>query len=84
LLDLYCTGCGYCKGCPEKIEIREIFALYNNAVIGGDWEAARQNYAASAAKASACIACGACSRKCPQKLDIAGFLKKVHTALVGG
>jgi len=82
VLDLYCTACGYCKGCSESIAVTEIFTMYNDAVLSGEWESARKKYAVLNKDASDCVKCGECLKKCPQKLDIVELLKKVHNILI--
>ena len=83
LLELYCTGCNYCTGCKADIGIPEIFRLYNKARMGAGmgWVDAKDIYAKLPVKADKCTACGACIKKCPQKLDIISDLKLCHKAL---
>jgi hypothetical protein len=89
MADLYCTGCGYCMPCPEEVNIRGVFDLYNRARVYGLWENARHDYArmigASADKGGkagdACVECGTCKPKCPQHIDIPAQLKESHKAL---
>ncbi len=89
MADLYCTGCGYCMPCPEEVNIRGVFDLYNRARVYGLWENARDDYArmlgAPADKggkaADACVECGTCKPKCPQHIDIPAQLKESHKAL---
>ncbi len=86
LADLYCTGCEYCLPCPNKVNIPEVFRLMNLHRVWGLTEGARQTYAGlgssdSSADASACVECGECEEKCPQKLPIIEQLKESHAAL---
>jgi len=89
MADLYCTGCGYCMPCPQEVNIRGVFDLYNRARVYGLWENARHDYAgmlgASADKggkaADACAECETCKPKCPQHIDIPAQLKESHKAL---
>lgn len=81
-----CTGCGYCTdGCPVKMPIPEYFALYNECKRhpGEAWKA--QNVYLSVSKekvpASACIRCGQCESRCPQKLPIINWLCKADRDL---
>jgi len=74
-----CTACRYCvDGCPEKILIPDLFALYNQKqtyLTPGGWD-----YAAKTkenGRASACVGCGQCEEICPQHLPIRECLKKV-------
>ncbi|RPI58069.1 MAG: aldo/keto reductase, partial [Planctomycetaceae bacterium] len=88
MADLYCTGCGYCMPCPNDVQIPKIFDRYNRGRVYGLWDAAKAGYAAIGAsewekgnRADACIDCGACETKCPQKLPIRKQLKEAHAAL---
>lgn len=78
-----CTACKYCiDGCPQKINIPEVFACYNakkqdKSLI--KWNS-RQYYNAltkNIGKASDCIGCGKCESICPQHLEIRKLLKSV-------
>ena len=82
LLRLYCTGCNYCAGCPENIDIPAVFKIYNDAKVSwGSWDRAKGRYAALKTKAGKCSACGVCMDKCPQKLDIIKHLKECEKSL---
>jgi hypothetical protein len=89
MADLYCTGCGYCKPCPNEINIPQIFTAYNQARVYGLWDLARRTYArigkgprAKSKQADACKECGKCEEKCPQKIPIRAQLKEAHEVLV--
>lgn len=81
-----CTACRYCEAeCPKKIPISEIFALRNTA--GDHWEndshiigryrgVIYPRCVFGRGKASDCIGCGACERRCPQKIKIREHLRE--------
>lgn len=79
----FCTACGYCMPCPQGIDIPRNFRLYNYAKVYGliDW--ARENYASMNPKkrADACVSCGECEPKCPNKLPVIDHLKDVNDLL---
>lgn len=88
LAQLYCTGCSYCMPCPSEVNIPYIFQQMNYFKIYGIEETARNEYAAIGTnpwvpgkKADACIECGVCETKCPQKIRIREQLKESHKAL---
>lgn len=75
-----CTACRYCEqDCPKKIPIADIFALRNT--VGNHWEGDSHilgryksviypRYTFGRGKASNCIKCGNCEKRCPQKIKI--------------
>lgn len=82
-----CTACKYCvKECPKGIDIPLCFQKYNDYRLLGlpdqyaDLGAFYFNCVPVEQQAHNCIACGKCSRRCPQKIDIPHELKKVHIA----
>ena len=84
MADLYCTGCNYCKPCPNNVDIPGIFAQYNTARVYGLWDPARRHYEWMTSRktaADACLQCGECEPKCPQKLPIRQQLEEAHAAL---
>jgi predicted aldo/keto reductase-like oxidoreductase len=88
MAELYCSGCGYCLPCPNEVKIPDIFRNYNMGRVYGLWDVAKNGYHAIGAsqwnqgnKADACVECGECEPKCPQKLQIIEQLKVAHTAL---
>lgn len=88
LSDLYCTGCGYCQPCPESVNISQIFKMMNYYRIYDIKDYARNGYAeigvnewVPGTKADACIECGECETKCPQKIQIIDQLKECHEVL---
>lgn len=73
-LEDFCTGCGYCKGCPANIPIPKYLDVYNRYILSGKKEEIpillRGYWGMSKKMAGECIGCGACEKKCTQKLPI--------------
>jgi len=77
-----CTACGYCMPCPYGVDIPSCFAAYNAASI--QKKTGKSQYMNTTAGfrpshhfASLCRECGACEKRCPQKIKIRAELKKV-------
>jgi predicted aldo/keto reductase-like oxidoreductase len=87
LAELYCTGCGYCMPCPNGVNIPENFRLMNLHRVWGLTGPARDRYQRlgpdreNNLNAGACVECGQCEPKCPQKIPIIEQLKETHRAL---
>lgn len=88
-----CTGCRYCveaSHCPQNILIPNYFALYNtNQLIPGRNFSPEIEYYSNYlnqgfGKASACLACHACERVCPQHIHIAEWMPKIASAMEKG
>jgi len=81
-----CTGCAYCKPCPNDVDITQCFNNFNNASISGSWNIQKANYIyllggdRPERGAGACIECGVCEPKCPQNIPIRERLKEVAAA----
>jgi predicted aldo/keto reductase-like oxidoreductase len=79
-----CTKCQYCQPCPNGVAIPQIFELYNDAAIFDTWRQKKQNYMGgfnglkAEQRADKCIECGQCMEKCPQRIEITDWLKKIH------
>lgn len=82
LADLYCTGCDYCMPCPKGIKIPHVFKLMNYHKVYGLSEFAKKQFthlgtgSNSGESPAACVDCGACEPKCPQKIKIREQLKQ--------
>lgn len=90
LLDLPCTGCGYCTPCPHGVVIPRIFEMYQWYEAFDLKGPARERYQMLGEgleeknkPVTECIECGACEEKCPQKIAIVQKLKEVHKILSG-
>jgi len=79
----FCTQCRYCMDCPNGIDIPKNFHLYNRARVYGLTEWAKRQYAnmEPEKRADACIRCGECEPKCPNKLPIMDQLAEVAEEL---
>jgi len=94
LSELYCTACGYCIPCPNGVDIPANFRLMNLHRIYGLTEYAKVQYRRlgerkdregnpTPAWAEACVECGECEPKCPQKIPIIRQLQEVVEVLGG-
>ena len=82
-----CTGCGYCKGCPQNIPVASYMQFYNDRAMFGktDEEMVAQvdfqhNWGmlvGRQAEAKDCIECRQCEEACTQHLDIVARLKEL-------
>ena len=78
------TGCRYCMPCPAGVQIPRIFGFYNQYKISEVFWSFESMYNTipENGRASACIRCGACVHKCPQKIAIPDKLAEINTLFV--
>lgn len=79
-----CTKCQYCMPCPVGVDIPKNFSYYNNAFMYGDIKNIAYNYQRGfirRTKASNCIGCKECEKRCPQNIKISEVLKEVDEKL---
>ena len=90
LADLYCTECNYCMPCPQEVNIPVNFRYMNYYRVYGLKDTARDLYHkigssetwwVKGKNAAACIECGECELKCPQKIPIMAQLKETDKTL---
>ena len=88
LKEIYCSGCGYCLPCEENVNIPGIFSLLICHQVLGAERYAKDMYRLIGVlpiipgrDATACIECGKCEDKCPQKIHIIDQLKRTHELL---
>ncbi len=92
LLQVGCTGCGYCLPCPMGVKIPTSFDCLNKLHLFGNPAEAKQFYIVftsgvardeAPGLASQCVSCGLCLEKCPQHIAIPDMLEKVVADLEG-
>ncbi len=84
MADLYCTACGYCKPCPNEIDIPAVFGAYNMGRVYDLWDDAKHRYANMVKKGHGveiCARCGECEARCPQNIPIMERLAEAGDAL---
>jgi predicted aldo/keto reductase-like oxidoreductase len=88
LAELYCTGCNYCMPCPNGVNIPHNFQLMNYHKVYGLTDFAKDEYrkmsndeSSKSKNAEACIDCGLCEEKCPQKIKIREQLRETAAVL---
>lgn len=65
----FCRACGYCLPCPQNIDIPNV-ARMNRLLRRSPWQGyTSADWFGKMAAAETCIKCGACSSRCPYKLD---------------
>ena len=72
----FCRRCNYCAPCTAGISIPNVFLFHGYLSRYGLESWARDRYGALAAKAGACVECGACEERCPYQLPIRSMLKQ--------
>ena len=92
LMQVGCTGCGYCMPCPSGVKIPNCFDFFNKMHMFGNVAESKFMYIAFGSGmagnsepgfASQCVACGTCLEKCPQHLAIPDFLERVAAEMEG-
>ena len=77
-----CTACGYCMPCPYGVDIPSCFAAYNAASIQKKTGKSQYMNTTAGFRPATILRvcaerCGACEKRCPQKIKIRAELKKV-------
>jgi predicted aldo/keto reductase-like oxidoreductase len=76
-----CTNCSYCvEGCPQRIDIPNIFGTMNQYLIYDSLEPAKSFYGLytrNGNTAGRCSECAQCESVCPQQIGIMRELKRV-------
>ena len=71
----FCRRCGYCKPCPEGIDIPNIFTFEGYVTRYNLKDYGKAKYEALPVKADSCVRCRKCESKCPYQLPIVDKLK---------
>lgn len=73
----HCMYCGHCAPCPKGIDVASVTKFLNLAAARGEMpETVREHYGALEQTASACVACGACEKRCPFGVPVIENMKK--------
>lgn len=73
----HCMYCGHCAPCPKGINVADVTKFLNLTVAQGEVpETVREHYAVLEHKASECIACRACEKRCPFEVPIVENMKR--------
>ena len=70
-----CMYCNHCLPCPSRINIAETTRLADSAV-NGITDDMKSRYEALDHKASECIKCGACTKRCPFDVDVVSNMER--------
>jgi predicted aldo/keto reductase-like oxidoreductase len=75
-----CTDCRYCLPCPAGVNIPANFDRWNKFAVYGNKDEAIRRWTEfnDSEKAKNCIKCGACEKKCPQKINIRADLERLQ------
>lgn len=77
-LNNLCTGCAYCKYCPQGIDIPKFMDAYNEKILGHRIEdRLLWHWNMPASLAAECINCGQCETLCTQHLPIMERLSEI-------
>jgi len=90
LMEVGCTGCGYCMPCPAGVDIPGCFTLYNTHHLFPRDRTAKFVYLGrhggilgAVSYAGLCRECGKCEKICPQHLKIPTLMKQVSREMEG-
>ncbi len=77
----FCRRCGYCKPCPQEIDIPTQMIIEGYYLRYNLKQWAKERYDGLKINSGHCIECGICEPKCPYNLPIRNILKRVHENL---
>ena len=73
-----CLYCNHCLPCPSQINIGILTKLLDTGVLNGKTESLQAEYDKLDKKASDCIECGVCIKRCPFGIDIVENMRKAN------
>ncbi len=79
-----CTKCEYCQPCPSGVRIPRIFEIYNEGKLEGKHQSSQGMYnwhMKESEKAHNCTGCKDCESSCPQHIEIASLMPRIHEEL---
>lgn len=81
-----CTGCNYCSGCPNKLEINKLMLSYNEYIFSGRNSKKLihdlfHKWGYNEDTMYNCIECGRCERLCTQHLSIISRIKEINSVI---
>jgi predicted aldo/keto reductase-like oxidoreductase len=79
-----CTQCRYCLPCPSGVNIPRVLEIYNEAIMYNVPQTARAAYNLwlnKEERADLCTQCAECEQVCPQEIEIAEWLARIHQLL---
>jgi predicted aldo/keto reductase-like oxidoreductase len=84
----FCTGCGYCRDCPNGFNpTRFMIAIRDYSIYGSeegsltDWLTIKYIGTSPEVELANCIECGECEQQCPQHLNIVEEIRLAKEAL---
>ena len=84
----FCTGCGYCKDCPSKVDVPKFMEAMRDFQRYGvpaerlaEWVHSKYAHMDPVRHLDACTACGRCEATCPQHLSIVDSIRRVRAVL---
>jgi predicted aldo/keto reductase-like oxidoreductase len=85
----FCTGCGYCRDCPNGVNPTKLMQAMRDYGIYGAGESLagwlRLKYLGQSPEEelAKCVECGWCEEQCPQHLHIIEEIRRAGKALAG-
>jgi predicted aldo/keto reductase-like oxidoreductase len=77
-LNNLCTGCGYCRHCPQEIDIPKFMDAYNEQILGNNMkDRLKYHWNIPVSKIADCIKCGNCEMLCTQHLPVINRLEEI-------
>ena len=77
----FCRNCGYCKPCPQGIDINNIFRFYHYYESYDLKAYAQHHYRRLKIKSDLCTKCHSCMPRCPYDINIPQKLALAHKTL---
>lgn len=77
-----CVYCNHCQPCPVGIDVGLVNKYYDLALVGDAMAA--NHYEKLTVKASACIGCGHCDKRCPFRVQQSRRMKEIANYFEGG